>query len=226
MEVWASAGVRLYIASRAEDANGLFVAADSTPVSGDYSIREGGSNTNLAGSHSISVEDHCYLNIFTPTTALTVGLFIEVQLTAVYSGVTKYDFGSCIVGATATANNVTVSPIAGNTPERVEQTTIRAFVGEDWSEAISGVDANGDAINFNTLGTLQFSITDYRKTEVLVIADASIATTSTTFTVTIPASVLTYGTVLHWSLRDLTDGNKVILYGPIEVGYAADDDGV
>ena len=226
MEVWAYASGRLYCFSRAEDANGLFVAADAMPVSADYSIREGGSDTNLAGTHNISVEDHGYLNVFVPTASLSVGQFIEVQLTAVYSGVTKYDFGSCIVQATATANNVTVSPIAGNSPDRVEQTTIKAFVGEDWSEAISGVDADGTAINFNNLGTLQFSVTDYRKTELLVIADASITTSSTTFTVTIPASVLTYGTVLHWSLRDLSDGNRVVLYGPIEVAYAADDDGV
>jgi hypothetical protein len=106
MEVWASAGGRLYIASRAEDANGLFVTADSTPVGADYSIREGGSNTNLAGTHSITVEDHCYLNVFTPTTALTAGQFIEVELTAVYGGVTKKDFGSCIVQSTATGSSV------------------------------------------------------------------------------------------------------------------------
>jgi len=170
-----------------------------------------------------------YYVTFTPATLPAVGdnyLFTIQYLVSSVTNLLEYE-GVAVPssGGGGSGSTVVVSPVAGNAPDRIQQTTIKAFINEDWSEPISGLDANGDAINFSSLGTLQFSVTGYRGAEILVIPDGSITTTSTTFQVTLPASILSYGTVLNWSLRDLDDGNKVVLYGTIEVAYAADDDG-
>lgn len=230
LQIIAGQPIKFWVAMEDESDPPIFQAADSTPTL--QTLRKNGSSVTPGGGELVigSVDSpNGYYVTFTPATLPAVGdnyLFTIQYLVSSVTNLLEYE-GVAVPssGGGGSGSTVVVSPVAGNAPDRIQQTTIKAFINEDWSEPMSGLDANGDAINFSSLGTLQFSVTDYRKTEILVIADGSITTTSTTFQVTLPASILTYGTVLNWSLRDLDDGNKVVLYGPIEVAYAADDDG-
>lgn len=225
MELTIIAGqpIKFFVAMEV-DTTRAFQAADSNPTL-NVAAKNGASVTPGVGEVVIAnvLANRGYYVTFTPATLPVIGDEYVLQFLYVVSGVTYYLTyeGIAVASAASATASVTVMPVAGNAPDRIEKTTIKAFTGEDWSEPISGIDANGDAIDFSALGTLQFTICDSRGTEVLQIDDGSITTTSTTFTVTIPASVLVYGTVLHWSLRDLDDGDRVVLYGPIEVQYAA-----
>lgn len=217
--------IEFWIAMVDADAQNALLSADSAPTLAVAS-KNGVDFTPSVGEMVIATvaSERGYYMTFTPATLPAVGDTYYFVFNYVISSVTYKLRYHCVTMAASGAGGggtVSVYPLAGNAPDRIEQTTIKAFTGEDWSEPISGVDADGNAINFNNLGTLQFAICDSRGTEVLQIDDASITTTSTTFTVTIPESVLTYGSVLFWSLRDISDGDKVILYGPIEVAYAA-----
>ncbi len=120
--------------------------------------------------------------------------------------------------------SVVVSPIAGNAPDRVEETTLKAFVGETWSEQVGGIDAEGDVIDFTALGDLKFVLEDRNGTDVLVIANADITKNSTYFQVSIDDQYIgDVAQTMRWSLRQVTN-NNVVLYGPFVVGYAADAD--
>jgi hypothetical protein len=64
--------------------------------------------------------------------------------------------------------DIVLAPIAGNAPDRVEETTLKAFVGETWSQPVGGLDAEGDVIDFTALGDLEFVLennlgTGYRR---------------------------------------------------------------
>lgn len=214
--------IEFWIAMVDADAQNELLTADSAPAL-SVASKNGVDFTPGGGEMVIGTvaAQRGYYMTFTPATLPAVGDTYYFVFNYVISSVTYELRYHCVTMPAGGGGSVSVYPLAGNAPDRIEQTTIKAFTGEDWSEPISGVDADGNAINFNNLGTLQFAICDSRGTEVLQIDDGNITTTSTTFTITIPESVLTYGSVLFWSLRDISDGDKVILYGPVEVAYAA-----
>lgn len=122
-----------------------------------------------------------------------------------------------------TSGSNVLAPVAGNSPDRVEETTLKAFVGETWSEQVGGLDANGNVIDFTTLGDLEFVLENNLGTDVVVIANADITKASTYFQVSIDDQYIgTVPTTMKWALRQVTN-NKVVLYGPFVVQYAADN---
>lgn len=153
----------------------------------------------------------------------TVAEAITSSLTAVVKqdGNAVYD-GFLIEGQTQIDLPVYLlqpSPVAGNTPQRTEETTIRTFSGETFVAQVSGLDSNGNVIDWTALGSLEFIVEDERKSDVLVIANASITKAATYFQVTIPASVNVANQRYKWAIRTTSDDN-VILYGNLIVSYA------
>ena len=76
-----------------------------------------------------------------------------------------------------------------------------------------------------TSKTLRFVIERDGGVDVLVVEDGSITRTTTSFTVSIPATVTDEVANHTWSLRDISTGyNRVIKCGVFSVGYAASKD--
>lgn len=116
----------------------------------------------------------------------------------------------------------TIAPVVGSSTTRTVDTTITTFSGEDYLATVSGVDADGNTIDWRING-LVFVVDGNGTTDKLVIQDANIAKTSTYFQVTIPASTNVADNVYNWSIRVAASG-LVMLKGKLIVRYAADED--
>ena len=114
-----------------------------------------------------------------------------------------------------------ISPVAGNAPERIQETTIRTFSGETYTAQVSGLDAEGEVIDWTALGALEFVVEDERKTDVLLINNDLITKASTYFEVAIPASINVANQRYKWAIRQVTN-DIVVLYGNLVVAYAAE----
>lgn len=120
---------------------------------------------------------------------------------------------------------IIVQPVVGTTPARTQGATIRTFVGENFIATVAGVDAQGDVIDWTTLGNLEWVAEQPDGTDLVVIPNAGITKTATNFSVTIPAStnVIPSGAEraqYRWSIRNATS-QVVILQGPLIVTRAA-----
>jgi hypothetical protein len=120
---------------------------------------------------------------------------------------------------------IIVQPIVGSTPERTAGATIRTFNGENYPATVSGVDAQGNVIDWTTLSNLEFVIDDQEGTDLAVIADANITKQTTFFSVVIPAAANIVPTgrnsiAYRWSVRNATS-KVVILQGQVIVTRTA-----
>ena len=107
----------------------------------------------------------------------------------------------------------------GNQVERVSGTTIVVFKDEDTPVTVTLTEGSFTGL------TLQFAVEDKQGTDVLVIENASITRTSTTFTVTIPDTLTSRLNNYSWAMRDITSGaNAVLMHGVLSVRYAAGKD--
>jgi hypothetical protein len=120
---------------------------------------------------------------------------------------------------------IIVQPIVGSTPERTAGATIRTFNGENYPATVSGVDAQGNVIDWTTLSNLEFVIDDQEGTDLAVIADANITKQTTFFSVVIPAAANIVPTgrnsiAYRWSIRNATS-KVVALQGQVIVSRTA-----
>ena len=120
--------------------------------------------------------------------------------------------------------SVTVTPLSAGDVQRVEGTTIEAFVGELSDISTSVSDANGDPVDLSTT-TLRIYIQNPTDSEVVqTIEDADITVSggdSDTFTFTPDLEVVETRRKLLWSLRDVDDGEKVLARGVLDIQTAA-----
>jgi hypothetical protein len=110
---------------------------------------------------------------------------------------------------TGGSGTIIVQPIAGITPRRVEGAKIQTFNGETYLAVVSGIDDQGNVINWTLLSNLEFVVESDDEVDLAVIADANITKTTTYFSVTIPptANVIPEGRAAigyKWSIRDAT----------------------
>ena len=104
------------------------------------------------------------------------------------------------------------------TVDRVTNGTITMYKNESTSVTVPLAEDT-------TSKTLRFTVEDVYGTDVLTIANASITRTSTSFTVTIPATVTDELANHTWALRDITGGiNRLVRKGVLTVQAAADND--
>ena len=99
---------------------------------------------------------------------------------------------------------VTVLPLTGDAIARVSDTTITVFKGEQIPVSVS---ITGD-VDLTTK-TLQIVIEKIGTADKLVIADADIHTTATTFTFTVPSSLTANVDQYQWILRELSTQIKL-----------------
>jgi hypothetical protein len=123
------------------------------------------------------------------------------------------------------SGTIIVQPIVGSTPERTAGATIRTFNGENYPATVSGVDAQGNVIDWTTLSNLEFVIDDQEGTDLAVIADANITKQTTFFSVVIPAAANIVPTgrnsiAYRWSIRNATS-KVVALQGQVIVSRTA-----
>jgi len=110
---------------------------------------------------------------------------------------------------------------SGTQPNRVNDTTLTLF--KDEARPITVTLTTGAFAGL----TLRFCVENRERVDVLVIEDASIARTATTFTVTVPTAITANIGNYSWSLRDITGGiNDVLLLGVLSVQHAANKDAV
>ena len=114
-------------------------------------------------------------------------------------------------------STINVYPVSASTPERVAGTTITFY--RDEARSVSVV------TDFTlTSLVLRFVIEDGEGSDVLVIEDAQISRSTSTFTVSIPSSVTAQPTNYRWALRDVSGStNSVIARGVFSVQEAASD---
>lgn len=118
------------------------------------------------------------------------------------------------VGADGIGVPVNITPGSISAIHRGDASNIRLFFNENANVVIP------TTIDTTAL-TVRFVVEDEAQTNVLTIADASIARTDTSFTVLIPTSITSELKSYIWSLRVLAD-DKVLVRGSMSVEYAAD----
>jgi hypothetical protein len=114
-------------------------------------------------------------------------------------------------------NIINVLPFSGSTPDRSRGTSITTFFMENAAISMSLDDADLDDM------TLEFSVENADRSDVLLISNAGISRTGSTFTVTITTAVTGIIGNYSWSLRDATN-DEVLGYGLLTVRYAAFSD--
>jgi hypothetical protein len=113
---------------------------------------------------------------------------------------------------------VNVTPVNGETPATSEGTNLIAYQG---GSTVIPIGTNGR--DFTSM-TLRFVVENSRNEDILIVEDGDITKTSTTVTVTIPASIATEATSHNWSLRDIEtpEDNTYLMGGVLTIAYAAD----
>lgn len=115
------------------------------------------------------------------------------------------------------SSSVVVYPIQSVTPQRTNETTLKAYVNESVAFTVLPVDADGDPVDTTAL-TLVVVIEDRTTADVETITDPSITKTATSYTFTTVTSNTTLGQK-RWSCRDTANAN-VISTGSYVVTYA------
>lgn len=118
---------------------------------------------------------------------------------------------------------ILVSPVAGNSPERITDTTIRTYSGETVAVQVSGLDEDGDTIDWTALGDLVFVVENELNTDILEIENADITKTATYFQVTIPAATNVADHSYRWAIRKVST-KQVFLRGRLICERAPDND--
>jgi hypothetical protein len=213
------AGQPMRFTLRLEDTTGAAVALDAKPVSGDFVFRD----QDGVRAGTVTIEDfttgHGYDVEFVPTTPFAIGEQISVRCAAVKNSAAIVFFEQGVVEG----SSAIVAPVVGNAPERVEGTTLKAFVGEDWSQPVSGFDTNGNIIDWTLLGALVFVLEGQSSTDKLVIADANITKTTTAFQVAIPRAYNKADKMYNWAIK-VVGTQEPVLYGNYLVEYVAQVD--
>lgn len=125
-------------------------------------------------------------------------------------------------GDTWVADNntsLTVLPVSATVASRVTGTAITLYTGEVTTVAVAVVDSAGAAVSMIGL-TLEL-VFESGSTEV-VIADAAITKTATSFSFTSTSALTTAERVWKWALRKTSD-ESVLVTGTLEVAYAANN---
>ena len=115
-------------------------------------------------------------------------------------------------------SSVIVYPVISNSPQRTNETTLKAYIDEVAPFDVAPVDADGVAVDTTTM-TLQIVIEDRQNADVETILDAAITKTATTYSFTTTTSNLGMGQKT-WSCRDTGNGDLVISTGNYVVSYS------
>ena len=115
-------------------------------------------------------------------------------------------------------SSVIVYPVISNSPQRTNETTLKAYINEVAPFDVAPVDADGVAVDTRTM-TLQIVIEDRQNADVETILDAAITKTATTYSFTTTTSNLGMGQKT-WSCRDTGNGDLVISTGNYVVSYS------
>lgn len=124
--------------------------------------------------------------------------------------------GKALVDAGAAAS-VVVYPVQSVSPQRTNETTLKAYLNETVSFTVLPLDADGVAVDTTGM-TLAIVIEDRTTADVETITDASITKTSTSYTFSTVTSNTTLGQK-RWSCRNTANAN-VITTGSYVVSYA------
>ncbi len=142
------------------------------------------------------------------------------------TGQTSASAGSVAKLAQGATAAVTVYPLQTTINDRIQATTIQAYVGEA-GYAIGPnavVDGNGDPVDLTAATTLRFIVTDQYGAELLNTASVTISGADDNYwTVTgTSATTLTAPASHEWALRDVTTGVNVVYgLGTLKVTPAA-----
>ena len=115
-------------------------------------------------------------------------------------------------------NPVVVYPVISNSPQRTNETTLKAYIGESSPFDVAVVDAQGNPVDTTGM-TLQVTIEDRQTNDVEVIADGAITKTATSYSFTTVTSNTTLGQKT-WSCRNIASGDLVISTGNYVVSPA------
>lgn len=127
-----------------------------------------------------------------------------------YMGASSYYFGNDWFEIEAwkliaAGNSITVYPLSGTAVDRVSDTTITVYLGEEVPVSVS---ITGSSVDLTTK-TLRLIIENAGTADQVVIEDANITTTASTFTFTVPDTLTTSLNQYEWSLRELPDNIKL-----------------
>ena len=201
--------------------SGLYSAifVDPTAIAGNYRL------IGLNGSDGV-----CHYKVpFTGTDGETISgvEFTEGASTSAIAGAvwdvatadhqTAGTTGKALTDAGGGSSSVVVYPIQSVTPQRTNETTLKAYLNETVSFTVLPVDADGDPVDTTAL-TLAVVIEDRQTTDVETITDASITKTATSYTFSTSTSNTTLGQK-RWSCRNTANAN-VISTGQYVVTYA------
>jgi hypothetical protein len=125
--------------------------------------------------------------------------------------------GKALTDAGGGNSSVVVYPIQSVTPQRTNETTLKAYLNETVSFTVLPVDADGDPVDTTGM-TLAVVVEDRQTTDVETITDASITKTATSYTFSTSTSNTTLGQK-RWSCRNTANAN-VISTGQYVVTYA------
>ena len=125
--------------------------------------------------------------------------------------------GKALTDAGGGSSSVVVYPIQSVTPQRTNETTLKAYLNETVSFTVLPVDADGDPVDTTGM-TLAVVVEDRQTTDVETITDASITKTATSYTFSTSTSNTTLGQK-RWSCRNTANAN-VISTGQYVVTYA------
>mgnify|MGYP003647465110 CR=1 FL=1 len=126
--------------------------------------------------------------------------------------------GLALTDAGGGGASVIVYPIISNSPQRTNETTLKAYIDEVAPFDVAPVDADGVAVDTRTM-TLQIVIEDRQNADVETILDAAITKTATTYSFSTTTSNLGMGQKT-WSCRDTGNGDLVISTGNYVVSYS------
>jgi len=126
--------------------------------------------------------------------------------------------GLADAGGGGGTNPVVVYPVISNSPQRTNETTLKAYIGESSPFDVAPVDAQGNAVDTTGM-TLQVTIEDRQTNDVEVIADGAITKTATSYSFTTVTSNITLGQKT-WSCRNIAGGDLVISTGNYVVSPA------
>ena len=117
------------------------------------------------------------------------------------------------------SNPVIVYPVISNSPQRTNETTLKAYINETSPFNIAPVDASGNAVDTTGM-VLEVIIEDRATTDIETIPNGSITKTATSYSFSTVTSNLTLGQK-QWSCRDTSNGDLVISTGNYVVSYSA-----
>ncbi len=125
--------------------------------------------------------------------------------------------GKALTDGGGSSASVVVYPIQSVSPQRTNETTLKAYLNETVSFTVLPVDADGVAVDTTGM-TLAIVIEDRTTADVETITDASITKTATSYTFSTVTSNTTLGQK-RWSCRNTANAN-VISTGSYVVSYA------